>query len=223
MTDWNIVTGSSLEKLWENFILFLPEIFLALIILVIGWFFALAVGKITANILYRMKFNSFFEGEEWEEAFKKAEIKINPSDFIGSIVKWLLIIVVIWMTAERLAFHEFASLMGNIVGYLPSVIVAVLIFIVAVMVADFLSKMVMIATEKAEFPYAKTTGAIVKGSIWVFAAFAILIHLGIARDLLLALFYGIVAFLAIAGGLSFGLGGKEAAQKFIEDIKKKIK
>jgi len=223
MTNWNIVTGSPIERFWENFILFLPELLLALIILVIGWFFALAVGKITSNILYRLKFNSFFEGEKWEEAFKKAEIKINPSEFIGSIVKWVLILVVLWLAAERLAFHEFAVLMNNIVGYLPNVIVAVLIFVAAVMVADFLAKMVMVATEKADFPYSKTTGAIVKVSIWFFAIFAILIHLGIASELLLALFYGIVAFLAIAGGLSFGLGGKDAAQKFIEEMKKKVK
>ncbi len=223
MTNWYDVMGRVFETFWENFMLFLPSLVAALFVFIVGWFVALAFGKVTAGILYRLKFNDFFTGEKWEKAMDKAEIRINPSEFLGNVIKWVIFIVVIWMTVGILGLDQFARFMSDVVNYLPNVLVATLIFVVAVMIGDFLGKMVIAATERSDFPYAMTAGAMVKVAIWVFAGFAILVQLGIARELLLAVFYGLVAFFVIAGGLSFGLGGKDAATKFIDRMKKKIK
>ena len=203
--------------------LFLPNLIFALLILIIGWFVALGVGKVISGVLHKLKFNEFFEGEKWEKAMEKANIRINPSEFLGSLVKWIIFIVVIWFAVGILGITQFADFMEEVIAYLPNVVAAILIFVVAVMIADFFSKMVIAASEKSEFPYAKTLGVFVKVAIWVFAAFAILVQLGIARELLLAMFYGLIAFFALAGGLSFGLGGKDAAGKLIEDVKKRMK
>jgi len=223
MTNWYDVMGRVFETFWENFMLFLPSLVAALFVFIIGWFVALAVGKITSGILYRLKFNEFFESDKWKKAMEKAEININPSEFLGAIVKWVIFIVVIWLTVGILGLEQFSDFMASVVGYLPNVIVAALIFVVAVMIGDFLSKMVVAATERTEIPYAKTVGAMVKVAIWVFAGFAILVQLGIATELLLAAFYGIVAFLVIAGGISFGLGGQDAAKRLIDRVKKSMK
>ncbi len=223
MTNWSEVMGRVFETSWENFILFLPNLVIALFVFIVGWFAALALGKIVEGILYRLKFNVFFEGKQWEEAMKKADIRINPSEFLGSITKWIIFIVVIGWTVGILGISQFAEFMDDIIAYLPSVVAAMLIFVVAVMIGDFFSKMVVATTEKSKFPYAKTAGALAKVAIWVFAGFAIFVQLGIAKELLLAAFYGLIAFFALAGGLSFGLGGKEAAAKFIERIKKDLK
>ncbi len=223
MTNWYDVMGRVFETFWENFMLFLPSLVAALFVFIVGWFVALAFGKVIAGILYRLKFNEFFEGEKWEKAMKKAEIKINPAEFLGNVIKWVIFIVVIWLTVGILGLDQFAHFMSDVVNYLPNVIVATLIFVVAVMIGEFFAKMVIATTERSDFPYAVTAGAMVKVAIWVFAGFAILVQLGIAKELLLASFYGMVAFFVIAGGISFGLGGKEAAAKFIDKMKKQVK
>jgi len=223
MTDWYEITSDAFESFWLGLLSFLPNLVGALLVLVIGWFVAIAVGKIVSGLLYKLKFNSFFESKKWKEAMDEAEVKVNPSDFIGSLIKWILIIVVIWFTVDILGLKGIASFMEEVVAYLPNVIVAAIIFIVAVMIADFLSKIVTASVDKAGFSYAKLTGAIVKGAIWVFAIFAILIELGIAEDMILAIFYGLVALITIAGGLSFGLGGRDMAAGVIEEIRKNIK
>jgi len=223
MTNWYDVMGRVFETFWENFMLFLPSLVAALFVFILGWFVALAVGKIIASILYRLKFNEFFEGEKWEKAMEKAEIRINPSEFLGDIIKWVIFIIVIWLTVGILGFTQFAEFMSDVVAYLPNVIIATLIFVVAVMIGEFLAKVVVATTEKSDFPYSKTAGAIAKIAIWVFAGFAILVQLGIATELLLAVFYGLIGFFVIAGGISFGLGGQDAAGKFIDKMKKKIK
>jgi hypothetical protein len=223
MTNWYDVMGRVFETFWENFMLFLPSLVAALFVFIVGWFIALASGKIISGLLYRLKFNEFFEGEKWEKAMQKAEIRINPSEFLGNVIKWVIFIIVIWMTVGILGLDQFAHFMTDVVAYLPNVIVATLIFVVAIMIGDFLSKLVIAATERSEFPYSVTAGALVKVAIWVFATFAILVQLGIARELLLIAFQGLIAFMVIAGGLSFGLGGKDSAAKFIDKMKKKIK
>ncbi len=223
MTNWYEVMGRVFETFWENFMLFLPSLIAALFVFILGWFIALAVGKIIAGILYRLKFNEFFESEKWAKAMQKAEIRINPSEFLGDVIKWVIFIIVIWMTVGILGFTQFAEFMSDVVSYLPNVLIATLIFVVAVMIGEFLAKVVIAATEKSDFPYSKTAGVLVKIAIWVFAGFAIFVQLGIATELLLAVFYGMVAFLVIAGGLSFGLGGQEAAKKFIDRVKKMIR
>jgi len=212
-----------LEGFWESFLAFIPNLIGALIVFIIGWFFAVGVGKLVAGILTKLKFNSFFESESWLDAMEKADIELDVSQFIGAIVKWILIIVALWLSVDILGFTQFAELMEEIVAYLPNVIVAALIFVVAVMVADFLSKIIVATTEKADFVHTQLAGAIVKWAIWLFAIFAILIQLEIASELLETLFQGLVYMIAIAGGLAFGLGGKDAAANMIKKMKDSFK
>ncbi len=223
MTNWNNVIGGVIEEFLKSFFLFFPQIVLALFVFIVGWFIAIAAGKVFSGILYRLKFNDFFKDEKWEKALQKAEMRLNPSEFLGNVVKWVIFILVIWMTVGILELNQFADFMKDIVDYLPNVIIATLIFVVAVMIGDFLAKLVVTATEKSEFPYSKAVGAMVKVAIWVFAIFAILVQLNVATELLLATFYGIIGFFVIAGGLSFGLGGKDAAARLIDKIKKQVK
>ena len=212
-----------LEGFWESFLNFLPSLIGAVLVFIIGWFFAVGVGKLVASVLTKLKFNSFFESESWVDAMEKADMELDISQFIGAIIKWILIIVVLWISVDILGFSQFAELMEDIVGYLPNVIVAALIFVVAVMVADLLSKIIVATTEKADFVHTGLAGAIVKWAIWFFAIFAILIQLGIANELLETLFEGLVYMIAIAGGLAFGLGGQDAAREMISKMKENLK
>ncbi len=212
-----------IETFWESLLYFIPNLVIAILIFVVGWFLAVGIAKLITGILTKIKFNSFFESKGWKKAMEKAELEVNISEFIGSIIKWILIIVVLWMSVERLGWGEFAEVMKDIVAYLPNVIVAAFIFVVAVIVADFLSKIIVATTEKADFAYTNFAGTMVKWAIWLFAIFAILIQLGIAPELLQTLFEGIIYMFAIAGGLAFGLGGQYVARDVLEKVKKKLK
>ncbi len=223
MVDFTGITQQKLAEFWDAFIGFLPNITGALIVLIIGWIAAIAIGKIIAGILYRLKFNEPFKGEKWDKAMEQASIDINPSDFLGKVAKWITFILVIWIVVDILKLEKVSDFVENIVAYIPNVVAATIILIIAVMIGEVLSKLVVATAGKSEFPYSKLSGTVVKVSVWVFATIAILIQLGIAEELLMVLFSGIVAFLVIAGGIAFGLGGKDAAAKLIEDIKKSMK
>ena len=221
--DWYAVTIEALQGLWQGFLKFIPALVGAILVFVVGWFISIGVGKLIAEILKKLRFNRIFEGGIWKEALEKAEIKVDAAGFVGAIVKWVLIIIFLMAAVEVLGLSGFAGFLGNIVGYLPNVIVAVFIFVVAVIVVDLVEKVVRAAVESIRVGYGHLVGVIVRWSIWIFAILAILIQLRVAPELIQTLFTGFVALIVIAGGLAFGLGGKEVAGEVLQGLYRKLK
>lgn len=223
LLDWYGITLRSLQDLLQGFLGFIPALIGAVVVFVIGWFIAQAVGKVVADILKRAQFNQLFAGTGWKDALVKAEIKVNPAEFIGGLFKWTLLIVFVLAAVEILGLSQFASFLTNVLGYLPKVLVASLIFVVAVIISELLEKILRVTVEGSGMGYGHFVEVIVKWSIWIFAIIAILLQLGVTPFLLETLFTGVVAFLVVAGGLAFGLGGKEVAGEFLQDLKRKLK
>lgn len=221
--NWYEVTVEALKAVWFRFVGFLPNLIGAVIIIIIGWFVALGIGRLISEILKKIKIDKIFEQGKWKKALEKAGWKVSPSAFIGAIVKWVIFIAFLLAAVETLGFVAFASFLSKIVAWLPNVIVAAAIFVVAVIAIEYIPKIIRAATEGIGVKYSNFLEAIVKFAIWIFAIVAILVQLGIAKEIILTLFKGFVAFLVIAGGLAFGLGGKEAAGRFLEDLSRKLK
>ncbi|MEA3295843.1 MAG: hypothetical protein U9Q27_01705 [Patescibacteria group bacterium] len=217
------ITTNALQDLWVGFIGFIPSLLGAIIVFVIGWIIASTIGKIIATALTKLKFNELFNKSDWQRAFEKAKFTVNPSEFLGAIAKWILVIVFLLASADILGLNQFSIFLGTIVNYLPNVFVAALIFIVAVILADIVEKIVVASTEKMEVGYSNLVGTIVKWSIWIFAILAILYQLGVARPMVQTFFAGFITMFAIAFGLAFGLGGKTVAADILEDFRKKFK
>ena len=222
VTDWSTITLQALQTTWQSFWLFLPKLIGALIVFIIGWLFSVGVGRFVAEVLKRLKFNQIFERTGWKEALSKAELKADPSEFIGAICKWILVIVFLLASVEILGFVQFADFLKRVVIWLPNLIVASAIFVVAVILADILEKLVKASVKKIQVSYAAFLGTVIKWAIYVFAALAILLQLGITPTIINTLVVGFVGTISIALGLAFGLGGKDAAARFIEDVRHKI-
>src|SRR3989344_8721978 len=214
--DWSILIIQALQSLWMGFLNFVPSLIGAIIVFVIGWIVSVGVGKLVTEILKRIRFNQIFEKGNWDEALAKADIKVDTSAFLGTIVKWVLVIVFLAVAVEILGFSEFAGFLKNVLNYLPNVVVAALIFVVTVIVTDITEKIIRVSVEKIKVGYGRTVSAIVKWSIWTFAILAILAQLGIARGFVETLFTGIVAMLVISSGIAFGLGGKDVAADLLK-------
>jgi small-conductance mechanosensitive channel len=221
--NWLSITYDVLFKLWEGFLSFVPALILALLIFFIGWLIAVGIGQLIVKILENLKFNRYFEKNGWKEAFEKANLELNAAEFVGAIFKWIIVIVFLLIAVEILGFEQFASFLASVIRWLPNLLVAVAIFVVAVILAEFVGKLTVISLEKAKIAYSQVAGKIVKGAIWVFAILSILFQLGVVRPLIETFFTGLMAGLALAFGIAFGLGGKDAAADFINDIRQRLK
>ncbi len=221
--DWSSVTLGALQSFWGGFVSFVPKLIGAIIVFVIGWLIAVWIGKIIALLLKKAKFDSIFAKAKWQEAMDKADFKMDMSEFIGSLVKWILIIVFLLAGVEILGMSQFAGFLSGIVAWLPNVVISVAIFIVAVVASDFLEKMMKAFVGKMNVKFVGLAGAIVKWAVWIFALLAILGQLGIAPEIIQILVTGVVALIVIGGGLAFGLGGKDMARDCLENMKNKLK
>jgi len=213
----------SLQSFWQWLFEFIPNLLGALIVFAIGLIVASVVGKIVKEVLVRVGFNKIFDKTGWDDAFTKAELKLNPAEFLGKIVKLTLIVVFLMPAVEILHLSEFAVFLRGVISYIPHVLVAAFMLAVTAMVAEVVEKIVVASVEKTGVGYSLLAGTVVKWAIWFFAILAILSELQIFRELVNTIFTGLVAVLVLAFGLSFGFGGKDVAAELLKDLKDKLR
>lgn len=205
---------------------FVPLLILAFLVMVIGWFISVGVGRLVADVLKRIKFNQVFERGNWKEALEKAELKVDPAGFVGGIFKWVLVIVFLLAAVEILGFDQFAEFLVDVLGYLPNVIVAALIFVVAIIIADIGEKVVRAAVEGTSLGHGQLIGSVVKWFIWIFAVFSALLQLDIAvlpvQVLIQTFVQGLGYGIALAFAIAFGIGGKDMAADLLRQLKSKM-
>jgi len=220
--DWSLITTQALQGAWEEMLLFLPNLIAAIIIFILGWFIAIWIGKLVAGILNKLKFDSVFEKTGWKEALSNADVKVEPSGFIGAVCKWILVIVFLMIVTDIMGWVAFAGLLAKIIAWMPNLLVAIIILVVAIIIADIVAKLVKVSTKKMGVSSVNFLGSVVKWSIYVFAGLAVLLQLGITPKIVEVLIMGLVGTVTLALGLSFGLGGRDAAARAIEDVRKKV-
>jgi len=221
--DWYFVTVQALQDLWVGFLYALPNLIGAVVVFLVGWIVAGWVGWAVAKVLNWIKLNQLFARGQWDEALAQAGIKPDVAEFIGQICRWILVITFLLASVEILGLSQFASFLSEVIAWLPNVIVAVLMLVVTVIVADILEKIVVASVVKAKVRSTHVVAMIVRWSIYVFALLAILMQLGIAPSLIEIFFTGIVATMVISAGLAFGLGGRDLAKDVLEGLARKLK
>lgn len=222
MQDWSLITTQALQGAWEEILLFLPNLIAAIIIFILGWFIAIWIGKLVAGILNKLKFDRIFEKTGWKEALSNADVKVEPSSFIGAVCKWILVIVFLMIVTDIMGWVAFAGLLAKIIAWMPNLLVAIIILVVAIIIADIVEKLVKVSVKKMGVSSVNFLGSIVKWSIYIFAGLAVLLQLGITPKIVEVLIMGLVGTVTLALGLSFGLGGRDAAARAIEDVRKKV-
>ncbi|OHA76425.1 MAG: hypothetical protein A3J30_00120 [Candidatus Wildermuthbacteria bacterium RIFCSPLOWO2_02_FULL_47_9c] len=224
------ITSSALSDAFRDLlsgvVSFVPLLIFAILVLLVGWFIAVGVGRLVADLLTRIKFNQVFERGNWKEALAKADLKVDPAGFIGGIFKWVLVIVFLLAAVEILGFEQFAGFLRDVLAYLPNVIVAALILVVAIIVADIAEKVVRASVEGAKIGHGQFISSVVKWFIWIFALFSALLQLDIAvlpvQVLIQTFVQGIGYGVALAVAIAFGLGGKDQAAEILRDLRNKM-
>lgn len=215
--------SDSLLGLWYGFINFVPGLLLAIIIFLIGWVLGSIIGKAIAQVISALKLDKLFESAGAHDMMDKIGIKLNIGKFFGVIVKWFIIIVFLMASLQIVGLTQVNDfLRTTVLLYLPKVIIAAIVLIISTILADAMKNIVIVSSKAANISSANMLGAVTKYAIWGFAFIIALSELGIATYFMQVLFMGLIVMLALAGGLAFGLGGKEAASRAIENISKDL-
>lgn len=222
MTFAQQVLQGPLLELWETLVAYLPNLLGAIIVFLIGVIVALVLRSVVVKIIALLRIDELARRLEITAQFERVGLRLHIGVLLGWIVKWFFIIVALIAATDILGWDQVTDYLGQIVLFVPNVIVAVIILLAGILLGNFVQNVVKTAVEAAQLASAEFLSGIAKWAILIFTFMAALVQLQIAPELIRVLFTGLVAMLALAGGLAFGLGGKEHAHHLLNRLKKDI-
>ncbi|MDB4940301.1 MAG: small-conductance mechanosensitive ion channel [Candidatus Doudnabacteria bacterium] len=213
----------SLQALWFKVLSFLPNIIAAIIFLILGWLIAIFLGQLVKKILVSLKVDKFADRLGLDTLSQRTGRKLTISGLGEWLIKWFVLIGVFIAAAEILGLTQVSAfLYGRIFPYFGNVIVAVAMLMIGIIAANFLADLVKGALQAGQMRSANALAAVTRWSIIIMAVLTAMGQLSIDTEFIKSLFIGIVAMLSIAGGLAFGLGGRDHAKKVLDAIEKDI-
>ena len=223
LQTWSAVLTSSFQDLWLGVVPFVPNLVVAVVIFILGWIIGSVLGRLVSQVVKAIRVDTALQSAGAGDVLSRAGFRLDSGAFIGGLVRWFFIIAFLVAAFDVLGLSQVNVFLQQVVlGYLPNVIVAALILLVAAVIADAMQRVVVGAAKAAEMMHAHLLGGVTRWAIWIFAIIVVLAQLGIAQSFMQILFTGVVVMLALAGGLAFGLGGKEVAAQFLEKLRKDI-
>lgn len=222
LETWSEVLAASFQELWFGLMGFIPKLLLSVVIFIIGWVIAITLDKVIARIIRLFKVDAALQGLGVGKYLERGGFRLDAGAFIGGLVKWFFIIAFLVAALDILGLTQVNLFLQEIVVYLPSVVVSALILVAAAVIGIAVQRIVSGSAKGAGLPSAGFLGGVAKWAIWIFAILAAMYQLGIAGPFVQTLFTGFVAMIVIAGGLAFGLGGKEVAKNYLEKLQRDI-
>src|SRR5664279_3090749 len=149
LDTWGSVFTQSYQNLWWSFIQFTPRLIVAVVFFVVGWVLGSLIANAIEQVFRSLKIDSLFASIGAEGFFRKAGMNLNTGYFVGQVVRWFIIIVFLLPSLNLVGLTDVSLfLTGSVLAFLPQVIIAAFVLIIAAVVSEGLSKTVL-ATAKS--------------------------------------------------------------------------
>jgi hypothetical protein len=211
--EWENLIVEPVREMLTKIMAYLPVLLGALIILIVGWIVAKIIRSIVNGVLKVVRFDALADKAGISEVLRKGDLKTSARQIVSGLVYWLVIIMVLVMVANALGLPKASDILSNLFAYVPKVIAALLVLVVAMFLASFVSGIVLTVAGNAKLPKPDLLAGISRWAIIIFAVTISLAQLGIAPLLVTATFNIILGGVCLALALAFGLGGKDAAAR----------
>jgi hypothetical protein len=216
---WTDVIAGSLQNLWLGFASFVPNLVAALVVLLIGLIVAAGLAALVEKIFDAVRLDKFLEKLGLKPYFERAGLKLRGAYFLGRLVYWFIAVAFLLAVSDALGLYALSGFLASVLAYLPNVIAAILIMLAAAVLANFLRKVVVASVAAAKLHAARFLGSLTWWVVIVFGLLAALTQLNVATEIIQSLVTGFIAMLALAGGLAFGLGGKDYANYLVGKLR----
>ena len=205
---------------WEAFAtkitVFLPGLIGAIIIFVLGLLFARLVKFAVEKLLRLVRLDRAGEKTGLIEFLRKGNIFKTPSEIVGSLSYWFIIILVIIATLDALGLPIVSDILNNVFLYMPNVVAAVIVLVLGMLFGNLLSAVIRTAASNAGLSAADGLGKTAFVAIIFFSSAIALVQLGIGAEVVSAAFVILFGAAALASAIAFGLGGKELATEYLK-------
>lgn len=208
ITGWGAAAWTATAAALVNLLGWVPRLLGAIVILLVGWGIATLLEKLTDRALDAIHFDRWMARAHVDEALVRSGMKIEPSNLVAQLVKWLVFLVAILVASDALGLPQVTAALNSLISYIPNVIAAVLIIAFGAVLASFVGSLV----RTAPIAGSRIIGDVAYWAVVVFAALAALTQLNIAPALIQTLFTAIIGAVALGSALAFGLGLRTQAE-----------
>jgi hypothetical protein len=219
--EWKNLIIEPVSQMLTRIMAYLPVLLGVLVILIVGWLVAKAIKRIVDWLLKLIRFDVLADKAGISEILKKGDLEISAGEVISSLVYWLIVIMVLVIAVDALGLPKASDVLASLFAYVPKVIAALLVLVVAMFLASFVSGIVRTAAGNANLPKPEMFAGVSRWAIIIFAVTISLEQLGIASLLVTTTFNIILGGVCLALAIAFGLGGKDTMAKYLEELKKR--
>jgi len=213
------------REILEKIISFVWLSLVALVVIIIGWLLSKAIHNLVLNILKVIRLDKLSEKAGIAKFLSKGGIKYSLAELISVIIYWLLMLVVIMVTANLLGLDTVAQLMDKVVQYIPNVLTALIVMFFGALLAVFVRNIVETTAKNAGLTHAKSMGMLTHTVIIIFSVMIALEQLRIGTTVISQVVSIVFGSVGLAIALAFGLGCRdiaaEAMRNFLEKHKAK--
>lgn len=224
MSDlWGEAMMEAFRDMMKRLVLFLPKLLALASFILLGVLVGLIIKVILQRLLRAARVDVLSERWGLQAALGRAGVKHPLSHVVARVAFWTVFVVFTFMGVDALDLPATASLLGNLLGYLPSVVAACLLILVGVLLANFFGEATLIATVNAQIQEARLIATLVRWGVLLFTAATVLTQLGIAKEIVIAAFSIIFGGVVLALAIAVGLGARNLARDIMERRWRKAK
>lgn len=220
---WGEAMLEAFRDMMRRVALFLPKLLALLSFILLGVIVGLAIKAVLQRLLKALRIDVLSERWGLQAALTKAGCKQPLSQVVGRLAFWTVFVLFVFMGVDALDLPATAGLMGQLLGFLPSVIAAGLLLLVGVLLGNFFAEAALIATVNAQIQEARLIANLVRWGIFLFTAAMVLTQLGIAKEIVVAAFSILFGGVVLALSIAVGLGGRNIARDILERRWRKAK
>ena len=209
----------AVNTMLTTFLAALPSIVGALLLLIIGWIVAGIAGGFVARLLRKVGVDQLATKAGITAFLQRAKMKLDAAGLVGGIVTWYVRLIFVVMAANAVGITAVSAVLNQIIGFIPNLLVALLILGVFAWLAGVTRNLVSGAAESAGVQNSGALAMLAYATVLGFGIVAAASQIGVAATLINILFTGVVAAVALAFALAFGLGGREEAAKVLRDMR----
>ncbi|HEX5808594.1 MAG TPA: hypothetical protein VFY25_08000 [Anaerolineales bacterium] len=217
ITDWGAAMMTSLTAALSLFLAAIPRIIGFLLIIIIGWFISGLLATGVAALLRAVRFNDLAQSSGFSGFVRNMGVRKDPAGVLADIAKWFVRLIVLVVAFDALGLPAVSAVLQQFLLWIPNLVVAVVVLVIAGLAANALSNLIRGATAQAGFDNPDLLATIARVAVWAFGIVVAVNQIGIAQALVNTLFMGFIGALALAAGLAFGLGGRETAGQIVDN------
>ena len=211
--------GDSVQQGLDSFFNFLPNLIAFAVILVVGFLIARVLGDIASKVLEKLGIDTALHDSDAGRYVERVSPGAKPSNGVGRAVFWLAMVFVVAVAIGALKIPAVTGFMNEVLAYMPNVIAAIVIFVVAAAIAGAAGTAV--TKLMGDTATGKLVAAVVPTLVLVIGLFMVLNQLKIAEEIVTITFAALLGSLGLGMALAFGLGGRDVAGRLLDEAYRK--